>query len=306
MIQTVLGPIAPEELGVTMCHEHLSVNLSGVRGDPDSIFTDSPLIRDEVEQAKRAGVNAFIEVSCNDMGRDPAALRAISEACGVHIVCATGFYLDCYHPGWVRNGPVEDIEALFVRELTEGIGDTGIKAGVIGEVAGEEAGLTDSERKVLTAAARAGAKCGCAVTTHCQMGRMGLEQSALLQKNGIDPGKIVLGHLDLANDLSYYKSVLETGVNIGFDTCGKTAYLADEIRADNLCRLLDMGYADRIMLSQDISRKSYLTAGGKFGYLAVMNRMVPMLKERGVGQAGLDRLLITNPARIFDMPGKGC
>lgn len=301
MIQTVLGPIAPEELGVTMCHEHLSVNLSGVRGDPDSVFTDSPLIRDEVMQAKKAGVNSFIEVSCNDMGRDPLALQALSKACGIHIVCATGFYLDCYHPDWVRNGSISDIEALFVRDLTQGIGDTGIKAGVIGEVAGEETCITDSERKVLTAAARAGASCGCAVTTHCQLGRMGLEQSALLRENGMASKKIVLGHLDLANDMDYYKAVLDTGVNIGFDTCGKIAYLADEVRADNLCRLLELGYGDQIMLSQDISRKSYLTAGGKFGYLAVMDRMVPLLRERGVDQATLDRLLITNPARVFDI-----
>ena len=304
MIQTVLGPIAPEELGVTMCHEHLAVNLAGVRNDPDSIFSDSPLIRDEVMQAKRSGVNAFIEVSCNDMGRDPIALQNLSKACGVHIVCATGFYLDCYHPDWVRNGPIEEIEATFVHDLTEGIGDTGVKAGVIGEVAGEANTITDSERKVLTAAARAGAKCGCAVTTHCQMGRMGLEQGALLQKNGMDPAKIILGHLDLANDMEYYKAVLDTGVNIGFDTCGKTAYLADEIRVDNLCRLLDMGYGDQILLSQDVSRKSYLTAFGKFGYLAVMDRIVPMLRQRGADQATLDKLLITNPARVFDIAGK--
>ena len=88
------------------------------------------------------------------------------------------------------------------------------------------------------------------------MGKMGLEQSALLQKNGQNPEKIVLGHLDLANDMEYYREVLKTGVNIAFDTCGKIAYLADEIRADNLCRLLDEGWGDHIMLSNDISRIS--------------------------------------------------
>ena len=90
MIQTVLGPIRPEELGVTMCHEHLAVNLSTVRNDPDSVFTDSPLIRDEVLKAKALGAQAFIEVSCNDMGRDARALQKLSKATGVHIVCGTG------------------------------------------------------------------------------------------------------------------------------------------------------------------------------------------------------------------------
>lgn len=301
MIQTVLGEIRPEELGVTLCHEHLAVNLSTVRNDPDSVFTDSPLIRDEVLKAKSLGVQSFIEVSCNDMGRDVRALQQLSKATGVHIVCATGFYLDVYHPDWVRNGTIEEIQAQFVHDLTEGIDDTGIKAGVIGEVAGEADRLTESETKVLSAAARAGAHCGCAVTTHCQMGKMGLEQSALLQKNGQNPEKIVLGHLDLANDMEYYREVLKTGVNIAFDTCGKIAYLADEIRADNLCRLLDEGWGGHIMLSNDISRKSYLTANGKFGYTAVLGRVVPMLKNRGVTEADLNKLLVANPARIFNI-----
>lgn len=100
MIQTVTGPILPEQLGVTMCHEHLAVNLAGVRNDQDSVFGDSALVRSEVNLAKDAGVNSFIEVSCNDMGRDPEALKRISEACGVNIVCATGFYLEVYHPNW--------------------------------------------------------------------------------------------------------------------------------------------------------------------------------------------------------------
>ncbi len=303
MIQTVLGPLAPEQMGVTMCHEHLAVNLSTVREDADSVFSDSALIRNEVELAKKEGVATFIEVSCNDMGRDAAALVRLSRACGVNIVCATGFYLDVYHPDWVRSGSVEEIQAVFEKELKEGIGDTGVKAGVIGEIAGEADHLTQSEQKVFTAAARAGASCGCAVTTHCQMGRMGIEQSALLQKNGMNPAKIVLGHMDLANDMGYYRQVLSQGVNIGFDTCGKTAYLEDAVRADNLCRLLDEGYAAQIMLSQDVSRKSYLTAAGKYGYLAVMRKMVPLLRTRGVPQQLLDQMLIQNPARIFNMEG---
>ena len=92
--------------------------------------------------------------------------------------------------------------------------------------------------------------------------------------------------------MEYYREVLKTGVNIAFDTCGKIAYLADEIRADNLCRLLDEGWGDHIMLSNDISRKSYLTANGKF---------VPMLKNRGVTEADLNKLLVANPARIFNI-----
>lgn len=150
---------------MTLCHEHLSVDLGLVRGDADSTFTDSPEMREEVLAAKKDGIRSIIEVSCDDMGRDVNALRAISKACGINIVCSCGFYLEKYHPDWVFHGKVDEIRDLFVRELTEGIDDTDIKAGVIGEVAGEEEQITRSERHVITAAGLAAAECGCAITS---------------------------------------------------------------------------------------------------------------------------------------------
>ena len=302
MIQTVKGPIRPEELGITMCHEHLVLNLSPVRGDDDSNFSDINLIADEINKAKAYDVQSFIEVSCNDMGRDVKKLKELSQRCNVNIVAATGCYLEAYHTPWVKSCQVEELAELFYREITEGIDDTGIKAGVIGEVAAGQHGMATSEEKVLTAAAMAGKRANCAVTTHCQLGGLALEQSALLQKNGMNPSKIILGHLDLVNDCDYLEAVLKTGVNIGFDTIGKVAYLSDENRADNLMHLIEQGYEQQIVLSQDISRKSYMMAYGKFsGYTSVIKDFVPLLKERGITKESLNYLLIENPARIFDI-----
>lgn len=169
-------------------------------------------------------------------------------------------------------------------------------------MAGGEKELAPSERNVLAAAGMAGYKTGCAVTTHCQLGRLGLEQSALIQKQGINPDKIILGHIDLSDDREYQKSLLDTGVNIGYDTIGKTSYLSDERRADNLMWLLEKGYEDHILLSQDISRKSYMAGQGKYdGYTTVMKKFVPMLRERGITEETLRKLLVSNPARIVDM-----
>lgn len=303
MIQTVLGPIEASELGTTMAHEHLAVDLGGVRGDADSSFTDSALVRSEMERLRAAGVRSVVEVSCIDMGRDVAALARISRASGLNVVCSTGFYLEKYHPAWLKDAPVERIEEVFLREFREGIDGTGIKPGVIGEVAGEKTRITDSETKVMVAAAHVATEVGCAVTTHCQLGCMALEQAKLLLDGGMEPGRVILGHLDLANDLDYYRQVLSRGVNIGFDTCGKVAYLLDECRAKNLATLAAEGYAGQIVLSTDVSRQSYMHAKGGFGYTAVMDRVLPMARELGLAEKDIHTMLVENPARILDIEG---
>ena len=303
MIQTVLGPIEASELGVTMAHEHLSVDLGSVRGDTDSVFGDSPLVRSEMGRLRDAGVASVVEVSCIDMGRNVRSLADIARAAGLNIICSTGFYLEKYHPAWLADAPVETIADTFRAEFEDGIDGTGIKPGVIGEVAGEKTQITPSETKVMRAAARVAAEVGCAVTTHCQLGRMALEQAELLLGEGMVPGKIVLGHLDLANDLDYYRRVFALGVNIGFDTCGKIAYLADEDRARNLAVLAAEGYAGQIVLSTDISRQSYMHAKGGYGYTAAIDRVLPMARELGLSDENANKMLVENPARIFDIEG---
>lgn len=303
MIQTVLGPIEASKLGVTMAHEHLSVDLGSVRGDEDSIFTDSPLVRSEMERLRAAGVDSVVEVSCIDMGRNASALVEISRASKLNIICSTGFYLEKYHPAWLKDATVSKIEDTFRREFAEGIDGTDVKPGVIGEVAGEKTEITESETKVMVAAAHVASEIGCAVTTHCQLGRMAPEQADLLLGAGMKPEKVVLGHLDLADDLDYYRRVLVRGVNIGFDTCGKVAYLADERRAQNLATLAAEGFAGQIVLSTDISRQSYMHGKGGFGYTAVMDRVLPMAREAGLSDNDIDTMLVSNPARIFDIEG---
>lgn len=303
VVQTVRGLIPAADLGVTLAHEHLVVDLGRIRGDEDATFGDSELVRSEVAAARDVGVRSIVEVSCCDMGRDPEALRAISEACDVNIVCSTGFYHEVYHPAWVETATVADVRDFFLKEFEEGVADTGIRPGVIGEVAGEADDIPGSELTVMKAAAQAATCVGCAVTTHCQLGRMALEQADVLLGEGIEPGRVVLGHLDLANDMDYYRSVLATGVNIAFDTFGKEAYLADTARVDNLVKLIDEGYAGQLLLSNDVSRKSYMRARGGHGYAGVMEHAVPALLARGDYEAAVHQMLVENPARVFTIGG---
>ncbi|MDF2613463.1 MAG: phosphotriesterase-related protein [Clostridia bacterium] len=300
MIQTVNGKIDAKDLGITMCHEHFIIDLSKVRGEDDSTLQDTKLMLKEVEKLKALGCQAVVEVTANDMGRDVIKLREISKAAGLHIIASTGFYLAPYHPKWLQESTIEDLKALFKKEITEGIEGTGIKAGIIGEVATSKNKILQTEEKVLRAAARASKELDCAVSTHCDMGTMGNEQVELMLSEGAHPDKLILGHIDLVSDILYHKGILEKGVNLAFDTIGKTKYLTDEKRADHLFALLDAGYEDHLLLSQDVSRKSYLCSYGGKGYTAVLGYFIDLLKERGISKPQLDKMLIHNPARILD------
>lgn len=300
MIETVLGPIAPEELGVTMCHEHLAIDLCAVRGDTDSTLSPTDPVAQELEKLYALGCRAVIEVTCNDMGRRVERLRRYSLETGLHVVASTGFYLRPYHTPWLLEASQEEVEELFVTELTSGIEKSGIRAGLIAEIATGRDEISPSEHKVFVAAAAASRRVGAAVSTHCDMGRLGHRQLELLLGGGMQPDKVILGHTDLLPHSEYHIELLRHGINLAFDTIGKESYLSDEQRADNLAALLEKGYEDHLLLSQDVSRRSYLTAAGGKGYTAVLGGFTALLAKRGVGGRQLEKLLVHNPARILD------
>ena len=299
MIRSVCGDISKEKLGVTMCHEHFIVDLSIVRKDGESKIETVEEVVPEIKKMMDLGAQSAIEVTTNDMYRDVKKLKEISEITKLNIVAATGFYLSEYHPEWLTNASAEQIADVMVKDLTEGIDGSDIKAGVIGEIASSKDGFVGQEKKVLIASALAHTRTGAAVTTHTGKATA-IETIETLLSNGVEPDKIVIGHQDLVDDTEYHLSLLKYGVNIGFDTCGKISYQSDEVRAMNIKKLIDAGYGDHIMLSNDISRRTYFTSYGKFGYTAVLERVVPLLKEYGCSQEDINKLLIDNPARIFN------
>lgn len=299
MIRTVCGDISPNQLGVTMCHEHFIVDLSIVRKDNESKIEKVEEVIPEIKKMMELGVQSTIEVTTNDMYRDVIKLKEISEKTKLNIVAATGFYLSEYHPEWLKQASVKQIAEVMINDLTKGIDNTDIKAGVIGEIASSPKEFVGQEKKVLLAAALAHQATGAAISTHT--GRYtAVETIETLINNGVEPDKIIIGHQDLIDDSDYHLNLLKYGVNLGFDTCGKIAYQADEVRAKNIMNIINAGYGDHLMLSNDISRKSYFTSCGKFGYTAVISNIIPLLKEYGADQSAIDKLLISNPARIFN------
>ncbi|MBQ6478566.1 MAG: hypothetical protein IJI44_04265 [Erysipelotrichaceae bacterium] len=301
MIRTILKDISSEELGLTLAHEHFIVDLDRIRKDGYSFIQNVDEVVPEIRKAMDQGIQSAFEVTTNDMGRDVWKLKEIAEKTGLNIVCSTGFYLAEYHPEWLNEASAEQIAEVYVKDLTEGIDGTDIKAGLIAEIASSSKGFVGNERKILTAAGIASRRTGFAVSTHT--GRIVAQETIdILLKEGVDPDKIILGHQDLIDDSEYHLSLLRQGINIAFDTCGKTAYMPDETRARNALKIVEAGYGDHLLLSNDISRHTYFTSFDGKGYLAVMDSVVPLMRQYGLSEEKIHRFLAENPARIVNNP----
>lgn len=299
MIRTVLRDIPKEQLGITMAHEHFIVDLARVRKDNISKIETIEEVIPEIKLMQDLNVKSAFEVSTIDLGRDVKKLKQISEITGLNIVCSTGFYLHQFHPERLNEADAEQIADIYIKELTEGIDGTDIKAGLIAEIASSPEGFIGNEKKILEAAAIASVKTGAAVSTHTGK-NTAFETVDTLLNLGVNPNKVIIGHQDLIDDTNYHIELLKRGINIGFDTCGKSAYMPDETRAKNIIKLIEAGYGEHIVLSNDISRRTYFTSYGQQGYLAVMKIIVPLLKEYGATQQQINKLLIDNPAEIVN------
>lgn len=299
MINTVLGKLDKSELGYTLGHEHIIIDLTKVRKDVDSKLDDRDLMTKELILSKKAKVSSIIEVTNIGMGRDVKKLKEISERTGINIIASTGFYTIPYYPEYIKTKSVGELADIMIREITEGIDGTDIKAGVIGEIGTSFKKVEEISLKVFEAAVIAHTETGVPIFTHCEIGTMGLEQAIYLKDNGMNMDKVVIGHMDLVKNDNYIIEVLKTGANVGFDTIGKESYVTNANKAATVVKLIELGYENKILLSQDVTRVSYLKSSGSFGYVEVCEKFLPLLRKLSVKEEIINKFMINNPQRIL-------
>ena len=323
MINTVLGPIEAKDLGKTLMHEHLIYGFCGFQGDYTlGGFDELLCIRENMKWLtplkEKYGFRTIVDATNNECGRDPFFLAKMATIMDLNIICSTGFY---YEPAsafmyWKFRSGFADVETemyeMMRTELTKGIGNTGIKAGVI-KLASSANQITPFEGKFFRAAARNNRETGATIITHTEAGTMGPEQAKLLIDNGAHPKAIAIGHMCGNTDLDYHERVLQYGVFDSFDRFGLEGDLfntpTDEERCDMIAALLDKGYEDQILMSHDsvtveLGRprpvpKDDLDFMAHANILNIPDRVIPMLKERGVTDAQLDKIFIANPAKVL-------
>ena len=315
-IQTVTGHCRPEELGKTLVHEHLLVGYPGWQMDAlaPRFKRDEALARgvDALQELKDLGVASFLDPCPMDLGRDVEFMAEASQRSGVRIICTTGAYKEeeglTYTFGAL---PVEEITEIYVKELSEGIGETGIRAGLIKVATGAPA-ISDYERKLLTAAGRAAAQAGCPVITHTDDARCGLDQIEILTAQGLPVHRILVGHSDGRDDHAYHRSLANHGAYVGFDRFGLEMLIPDEKRIKSTVQLIEAGYVRSLCLSHDSICAGWMGRPIFAGKIVMhpdqipewspthlFKDILPELRQRGVSEEDVETLLVENPRRYF-------
>ena len=299
IVRTVLGDIPPERLGTTLFHEHLSSAMGRWIDEPDLDLTDAVLVATELRLAAADGLSAIVDGTTDDVGRDVQALVEMARTSGVQVIAGGGLYRELTYPEWVVVDDEERLLEQFVREVAHGLADSEVRAGAYGEIGTSHGGITPRERTVLRAVGRAHLATGAPIFTHTPEGGNAIEQLNILESVGVDPSRVVIGHLDCTSDADLHREVAERGAFVGFDRVGLTRYVPDETRVELALRLLDAGYADRLVLSSDLARLSRLRRNGGVGYSGVLTSFLPMLRAAGVDEATLEQILVANPRRFL-------
>ena len=338
---TVAGPVEPDQLGFTLMHEHLYLDLSkNHMPDPDSTATEldswfAPLQLSNLHLARRVlpivdnyilsseadaiaevsdfatlGGGALVDVTSRGLKRDIPAIARAAEAAGVNIVLGSGWYQKLFHPDDMDDRTVESLTDEIVRDITEGIPGAGVRSGIIGEIGVNGDPITANEVKNIRAAARASVATGAAISFHSPP--LKDEKQAVLdivEEEGADLSRVILGHsCHMADDLPYMLRLLERGVCIQFDTLGvvKTTEIGrDHIVATAIPKMIEAGFADRILLSQDVCWKIHLKKYGGAGYTYIQETFLPYLGTLGVAASDIRRIMVENPRRLLSFVEPG-
>ncbi|MDF1510034.1 TatD family hydrolase [Robertmurraya sp. DFI.2.37] len=286
--------------GITYMHEHTTIDLSELKCNEDcqlDVFSETVK---EYKKLYDKGVRNIVDVTNFGMGRNIPFVQKVAEESGINIIYATGFYQDKFYPIQVFRESKEQLAERMLREIREGIKGTEEKAEIIGEIGTSYNNWTEAEKKVFEAVVMVHKETNKPITTHTSLGTLGHEQVEFFKKHGVDLNRVIIGHVDLTGDFDYILKIIKEGAYVEFDTIGKENYMPDQVRADILKKLQDLGYIDRVLLSMDITRKSHLEYQGGLGYSFLLDHFIPRLQQTGLTDHSIEKMLIKNPIAFME------
>jgi phosphotriesterase-related protein len=297
--------VAPGDLGFTLPHEHTKCSLWWIesRWDYWELIGDEPRINEELAAYKALGGGTLVDVTPIGIGRDLARLARLSEATGLHIVAGAGWYRQAYYPAEARidRRSIDDLADEIVEEFVDGP----VRPGIIGEIGTDKPWVTAQEERVFRAAARAALRTGASVTTHAVQSDVGLAQLAILEDEGLDPARIVIGHCDSHPRIEHWREIVRRGAHVQADFLGMSftpLERAGEPKVVELIStLLNEGFEKQILLSQDVCHDSQLASYGGNGYTYLQKSFLPRLVESGVNATTIKTITVENPARLLTL-----
>ena len=320
-VQTARGPVDSSQLGTALMHEHIFVLDTEIQQNyPEEWGSEEKRVADAVTRLndlKSRGVDTIVDLTVLGLGRCIPRILRVAKQTGLHIIVATGiytyrdlpFYFHLRKPDGTSGS--EPLTEMFVRDIREGIADTGVKAGIL-KCCTDEPGLTPDVERVLRAIAHAHRQTGVPISTHTHAGlRRGLDQQRIFREEGVDLTRVVIGHSGDTTDLDYLEELIRNGSYIGMDRFGVDVILDFESRVNTVATLCERGHADRMVLSHDamcfwhwLPESVVRSALPKWNYLHIHTDVLPALRRKGVGEEQLHMMLVENPRRIFEQQSR--
>lgn len=321
VVPTYRGPVAAADLGRTLTHEHVFVLSPELdRDHPHPEWDRDRAVATAVaglEDLWELGIRTVVDLTVPGLGRDVALVAEVASRVRVNLVAASGWYCHdvlppyfrTHGPGRLVGGP-EPLPEMFLREVREGIGGSGVRAGVL-KVVTDEAGFTPDVVRVMEAAAQVHVETGVPITTHSNPAlRNGLDQLRFLTERGVAVDRLVIGHSGDSDDLDHLRELMDAGATTGFDRFGMTHTGDDTVRVRTLLALLAEGYADRIVLSHDAAYFSRVTPPSwrsrhtpTWAHDHLSRRILPELSRRGATDHDLEQMMETNARRLLTPRG---
>jgi phosphotriesterase-related protein len=315
-VNTVQGPIDGAALGSTLMHEHifvLSPEIEKTAEEWDEAAEQAGAVT-KLKDLKAQGIDTLVDLTVIGLGRYIPRVQAVAALVPeINIVVATGVYTYnevpmYFHfsgPGTVLGGPEPMVE-MFVREIRDGIADTGVRAGIL-KCASDSPGITPGVERVLRAVAQAHRVTGVAITTHTPRPPepWGLHQQRIFKEEGVDLSRVVIGHSGGTLNTDYHLEVIENGSFLGFDHFGMSGFTLEE-RVDAVVRLCDRGYAERIVLSHDAMcfvdwfPRSIMAGLKDWRWTHIPSDVLPVMRERCVSEADIQTMMVKNPRTILE------
>ncbi|MFF4255462.1 phosphotriesterase [Streptomyces sp. NPDC001663] len=294
-VRTVLGDVRPEDLGVCDAHDHLFIRSPQL---PGRELNDATAARAELEAFRAAGGASVVQWTPYGMGRRAADLPLLSRAAGVHVVCATGLHQAAHYAPELLEELRGKLAEVFVGELTEGIGTSGVRAGLI-KVAGGFHALDAHARWSMTAAAEAHHATGAPIAVHLELGTGALDVlDVLCGELGVPPRRVILGHLNRSPDFVVQRQAAESGCWLAFDGPSRAHHATDWRMPDAVRALAEAGFGHRLLLGGDTVVAGARSVDGGPGMPNLLRRVRPRL-ARELGAELTDRVLTANPGRAF-------
>jgi phosphotriesterase-related protein len=318
-IPTTAGEVGVDDLGVVLMHEHVFIRTEPLHGGWPGFggwdeATEVAAARERLSQLKQAGVDTILDMTIPGLGRDPALVARAAAGTGLRVMFATGYYTYDhlpfpFHfrgPGKVLDNDDHVLESLFERDVTTGIGDSGIRAAVL-KVVADQQGITPDVERLTRAIANTHVRTGTPICTHAHaQTERGLDQQRIFSEQGVDLSRVMIGHSNETTDLSYLERLIDNGSYVGWDRCGLDVVVPLAEQLDTLAELCRRGHANRLMLSHDkasftdwFSNAETDVGLPNWQYTYIHSGVLPGLRDRGVPDEQIEQILVRNPRDFF-------